>query len=94
MRREGRNGTTAGQSAVTAESGLHDADDAKAPRRKINQTNLKRVSPVSGGVYEYFKSSGVFALLKPALLAVDKHRPGDAKAYLSTFLGIAVTWRQ
>ena len=99
MRREGRNGTTAGQSAVSTasstESGLHDhADDAKAPRRKINQTNLKRVSPVSGGVYEYFKSSGVFALLKPALLAVDKHRPDDAKAYLSTFLSIAVTWRQ
>ena len=43
------------------------------------------------GVYEYFKSNGVFALLKPALLAVDKHRPDDAKAYLSTFLGTAVT---
>merc|ERR1711871_412017 len=43
------------------------------------------------GVYEYFKTKGVFSLLKPALIAVDKHRPKDPQKYLATFLDTLVT---
>ena len=42
-------------------------------------------------IYDYLKTNGAFALLKPALLAVDRHRPEDPKTYVATFLAAAVT---
>jgi hypothetical protein len=41
-------------------------------------------------IYDYLKSNGAFALLKPALLAVDRHRPQNPALYMATFLGGAV----
>jgi hypothetical protein len=41
-------------------------------------------------VYDYLKSSGALLLLKPALLAVDRHRPKDPKAFIAEFLSSAV----
>lgn len=42
-------------------------------------------------IYDYLKTNGAFALLKPALLAVDRHRPEDPKTYVATFLADAVS---
>ena len=41
-------------------------------------------------IYDYLKTNGAFALLKPALLAVDRQRPADPQLYLATFMATAV----
>lgn len=41
-------------------------------------------------VSDYLARNGGFALLKPALFAVAKHRPNDAAAYIATFISTAI----
>ena len=41
-------------------------------------------------IYKYLKGNKAFDLLKPALLAVDKHRPEDPQAYMAAFMQTAV----
>jgi myosin heavy subunit len=41
-------------------------------------------------VSDYIARNGGFALLKPALFAVAKHRPHDAAAYIATFISVAI----
>ena len=42
-------------------------------------------------IYKYLKGNKAFDLLKPALLAVDKHRPEDPITYMATFMQAAVS---
>ena len=44
----------------------------------------------SSHVSDYLARNGGFALLKPALFAVAKHRPNDAAAYIATFISTAI----
>ena len=50
----------------------------------------RREDGSGGRATDYIDRNGGFALLKPALFAVAKHRPDDAKEYVSTFLTTAI----
>ena len=55
---------------------------------------LKALAPAektdeNARIYAYLKDNGAFKLLKPALLAVDKHRPDEPEKYIATFMAAA-----
>jgi hypothetical protein len=60
--------------------------------KKVQQTAYaasaahKEADDDAQGVYQYFATNGVFSLLKPALLSLDKQRPANPTLYLATFL--------
>lgn len=69
---------------------------AKTPEEKAAlKERLEALAPAektdeNARIYAYLKDNGAFKLLKPALLAVDKHRPDDAPKYIATFMTTAV----
>ena len=53
---------------------------------KMDFSEFKKADDSSEGVYTYLKTSGVFTLLKPAMLALDNHRPDRPREFIAEFL--------
>jgi hypothetical protein len=59
-------------------------------REKLESLAPAEKTDANARIYAYLKDNGAFKLLKPALLAVDRHRPDDAPKYIATFMTTAV----